>query len=136
MAYNIHTGHRGIRQRPNEEIIILVASLYRLRDAGAPFLFTDRHAYLQAAQFSSDLAELSRIDWNILQQKDFRRDPEHDLGKIERYEAEALVYQQLPATMLEGIVCHDDSAVLDLKAQIDSRGLALKVASIKKWFFR
>lgn len=61
MLYNIKTGYGGIRRRPNEEIVILVSSLHTLGKMGVPFVFTDRHAYLAAAQFSSDLADLNRL---------------------------------------------------------------------------
>jgi hypothetical protein len=55
MAYNIYTGH-NVRQRTNDEVVILVASLRDLQKAAVPFLFTDRHASLLEAKFSSDLA--------------------------------------------------------------------------------
>ena len=66
MMLNIKTGYRGIQQRRNEDIVIVVTSLYRLREQKIDFVFTDRHAYLRAAEFSSDLADLDRIDWGIL----------------------------------------------------------------------
>jgi hypothetical protein len=62
MLLNINTGHHGIRRRGNDEIVILVSSLYTLQELDVPFLFTDRHAYLANADFSSDLSQLSRID--------------------------------------------------------------------------
>jgi hypothetical protein len=87
MLLNIKTGFNGIRMRPLEEVVIFVSSLPKLQELGVTFLFTDRHAALATAQFSSDLAELGRIDWPLLRSRDFRRDPE-DPGKLERYQAE------------------------------------------------
>ena len=46
MLLNIKTGYNGIRQRGNDEIIILVSNLYKVRDFPLNFLFSDRHAYL------------------------------------------------------------------------------------------
>lgn len=94
MLYNVTTGV-NVRQRPNEEIVILVSTLYKLRELGLRFLFTDRHAYVQTAQFHVDLARLDVIDWDILQRSDFKRDND-DLGKLERYQAEALVHRHVP----------------------------------------
>ena len=54
MLYNIKTGYNGIRMTPMSEIVILVTSLHRVAEDQLPFVFTDRHAYLQAAQFTSD----------------------------------------------------------------------------------
>jgi hypothetical protein len=77
MFYNIKTGWQGIVQRSNQEIAILVASLHDVKKAGHPFVFTDRHAYLQTAQVFDDLKDLDKIDWTILQRRDFKRDPEN-----------------------------------------------------------
>src|ERR1700730_7904549 len=62
MFYNIKTGWKDILQRRNQEIAILVASLRSLKEAGHPFVFTDRHAYLRAAQVFDDLTHLDKID--------------------------------------------------------------------------
>jgi len=45
MMYNIKTGHGVVTRRSNEEIVIFVSSLHRLQSLGAPFLFTNGHAY-------------------------------------------------------------------------------------------
>lgn len=135
MLLNIKTGWGGIRKRANEEIVILASSLHTLRERNVRFLFTDRHAYLQAAQFYSDLARLDQIDWSILQNRDFRKAPD-DLGKFERYQAEALVHRYLPIDALRGIVCYSDSVASELKAQIAKRGLTLAIATKPMWYFR
>ena len=104
MAYNIKTGYRGITQRPNADTAIFVTSLHRLAEHEIPFIFSDRHAYLRAAQFSTDLDDLPDfIDWDILQRRDFRYDGE-DPEKTERYQAEALVHRRLPMSALSGVV--------------------------------
>jgi hypothetical protein len=53
MAYNINTGFSGVRKRPNNEILILVSSIHLLQQNKIQFLFTDRHAYMNAAVFCS-----------------------------------------------------------------------------------
>src|ERR1043166_8185164 len=55
MLLNIKTGYNGMRQTPMPDIAILISSLPKLLEQGVPFVFTDRHAYVAAAQFSSDL---------------------------------------------------------------------------------
>ncbi|HDL17184.1 MAG TPA: DUF4433 domain-containing protein, partial [Rhizobiales bacterium] len=103
MFYNIRTGHNGIQQRTNDEIVILASSLPKLIEQKIPLLFTDRHAYLIAAQFYSDSDDLDQIDWPLLQSRNFARNPD-DPGQFERYQAEALVYKHVPTTALLGIV--------------------------------
>ncbi|WP_323856719.1 type II toxin-antitoxin system toxin DNA ADP-ribosyl transferase DarT [Xenorhabdus doucetiae] len=95
MLKNIHSGWGGIKQRNNSEIVILVSSLHKLNEMEVPFIFTDSHAYYMWSNFYSDLADLDKIDWAIIQAKDFKRDP-NDPAKFERYQAEALIHNHCP----------------------------------------
>jgi hypothetical protein len=111
-----------------------VSSLPRIQEGGLDFLFTNRHAYLQTAEFYSDLARLDRIDWDILQRSDFKRDND-DLGKFERYQAEALIFKHVPVSGLLGIACVNDAVAAQLRQQIAAAGSELKVAATPGWFF-
>ena len=133
MLYNVITGYNDITQRSNDEIVILVSSLQTLVDLDRQFVFTDRHAYLNYANFYSDLTDLDKLDWESLQARDFRRDPE-DPGKFERYQAEALVYRHLPHDSLLGVACHSDAVKTELEEQITLGGQPpIKVRS--DWYF-
>jgi hypothetical protein len=134
MMYNIKTGWQGIRQRDNNEIVIAVSSLLRLRELGVPFLFTDMHAYMAAATFYSDLADLDKIDWSILQRRDFKRDL-NDLGKVDRYQAEALVRGVVPLESLLGLVCYNEAIESRLKAEMAKRGKNLTIRVLPGWYF-
>jgi hypothetical protein len=134
MMYNIKTGWGGIRKRDNHEIVMMVSSLHRLSERGLRFLFTDRHAYLVAAQFYSDLARLDQIDWDMLQRRDFKNDPE-DPSKKERYQAEALVHKHLPVDALSEFVCYNDEALDVLTSALAKRHQATKVVKKPDWYF-
>ena len=135
MMNNIHTGWGGIRRRENDEILILVSSIWRLKDMGLPFLFTDSHAYYRWANFYSDPTDLAKIDWNILQQRDFKRD-EEDPGKFERYQAEALVHGHLPIQGLLGIVCYTDDLKRRIEQEVQARHLDLAAHVRTGLYFR
>src|SRR5208283_2921547 len=98
------------------------------------FVFTDRHAYLQTAEFHNDVAHLDCIPWKCLQTRDFKRDP-NDPGRFERYQAEALVYQHLPVTALAGIVCHGEAQKNELQIEIENRQQTLKTSARPNWYF-
>lgn len=134
MLYNIKTGHQGMRQTPMSEIVVLVSSLHRVAEIGLPFVFTDRHAYLEAAEYSSDLVELDRIDWKILQARDFKRNPD-DPGKFERYQAEALIHRELPVSALLGIVCYDSKQESHVSGLVSTCSVSLKVKTRRNWYF-
>jgi len=134
MMYNIKTGYAGIQRRDNSEIVILVSSLYRVRELNLPFLFTDRHAYPELAQYFDSLDDLGAIDWPLIQRRDFQRDPD-DPVKVERYQAEALVHNQLPITALHGVVCYSDEVGKNIKKLAVARDLNLDVRTIREWYF-
>jgi len=134
MLLNIKTGWHGVTQRPMEEIVILVSSVPTIAASGTRFLITDRHAIYEAAIFSSDVARLHDIRWDLLQQRDFARDPE-DNDKFECYQAEVLVYQHLPLSNLLGIVCYNDAVKDMVEGEIRGRGIALEAKAFPGWYF-
>jgi hypothetical protein len=133
MFFNIKTGFNGMRRCSLDEIVIFVSSLPKLGAHGVPFLFADRHAYLAAAQFSPDLSKLGLIDWEILRRRDFRRDPE-DPGKLERYQAEALVYRHLPMDVVLGVMCYNNSVTAAMERQAKACGCELQVITRPGWY--
>lgn len=135
MLNNIRTGWAGMTKRDNEEIVVLVSSLHRVRELGLLFLFTDRHAVVRLARFFSDVGSLGEIDWDLLRRRDFKRDPD-DPEKFERYQAEALVHRHLPVSGLLGVVCYTDGVRAAVEPTITSRGLDLRVHVRPDWYFR
>jgi hypothetical protein len=135
MLYNIATGWGGIQRRPMKEIVILVSSLNTLTEHHVDFVFSDRHAYLELAKFSTSIAELSKaLDWKMLKERDFKRDPQ-DPGRFERYQAEALAVFCVPIEAMTGIVCHGAAEEQHLRSLIEASGAQLELAARPGWFF-
>ena len=134
MLPNIKTGWNGIQQRENAEIVILVSTLHRLLELEQPFVFTDRHAYLETASFYTDLARLDQIDWKIPRNRDFKRTAD-DPGKVERYQAEALAYRHLPIGTIIGLACYNNEVADTLKARLADRKLDATVVVRPGWYF-
>lgn len=134
MLYNIKTGYGGVTQVANDDIVFIVTSLHKIAATGIEFVFTDRHAYPKVAEYCVDLADLGMIDWPILQRRDFSKDPE-DPGKLERYQAEALVYQHVPVDALLGLACYNDTVEAQLKKELAARDLDLKLEQRAWWYF-
>ena len=133
MMLNIKTGYSGMKQTPMPDIVIFASSLRVVAEQGLGYVFTDRHAYLSAAEFSSDLNDLDRIDWKILEARDFKRDA-NDPGKVERYQAEALVHRHMPVAALTGIVCHGAAQEARLQQLVQNNGLNLTIAVRRGWY--
>lgn len=133
MLYNIVTGYRGVPMLARDTIVMLVVSLRTLADRDLPFVFTDGHALPVTARYSSALEDLDRIDWHLLNRRDFRRDPE-DPGKLDHYQAEALVHRQLPLNALTGIACYDASSRASVEAMAGEAGVQVRVRVHPDWY--
>lgn len=133
MMYNIKTGY-GVKQVPNEDIVIFVSSLPHVVAQGLRFVFTNQHAYPPMADYFADLSQLDEIDWPLLQSRNFSHDPD-DPGKKERYQAEALIWKHVPLTALRGVCCYTPSVERQLKAEIERRALSFKVGVQQSWYF-
>ncbi len=135
MQMNVTTGHAGTPRTLPREVAILVTSMYRLDAHGDTVLVTDRHAYLRAARFTSGLPGLAGVDWDLLRRRDFQR-AEEDPGKLERYQAEALVHRHLPIDRLAGIAVRDCVVEARIQTLLQRRGLSIKLATKPDWYFR
>jgi hypothetical protein len=134
MMYNIHTGYGGIRKRENREIVIFVSSLHRLRELAIPFVFTNQHAYAAGTDYYSDIADLNRVDWPLLQSRNFKTD-DADPGKGLRYQAEALVHRHLPLAALHGICCNSDAVKQHLDQLLATRAHQIDTKITPSWYF-
>lgn len=133
MMYNIMTGH-GVRKRENREIVIFFSSLHRLCQFGVQFVFTNQHACSIDVEFFSDTDDLSQIDWELLRRRDFKTG-DMDPGKQVRYQAEALAYDHVPLSAIQGVACYDDNIKRRLELQLKDGGIDLSIQAIPKLYF-
>jgi hypothetical protein len=133
MMYNIHTGY-NVEQVPNEEILIFVSSLFRISELGIPFVFTDQHAYPAMANYYTDLKDLGEVDWDLLNRKDFKHDPD-DPAKKERYQAEALIWKHVPLEALLGICSCNATVDAMVKTDLALRNLGVQTTVQRNWYF-
>ena len=133
MLLNIKSGWQGLTQRPMNDIVILVACLRDLASDNTPFVFSDRNATLETADFSVDLARLDELPWELWQNSDFKRDDARP-DKIERYLAEALIHRSLQVPHLKCIVCWSEQRRLELEKLIQKQNLQVPVHCRPGWY--
>lgn len=133
MLFNITTGYGGVQRRRKEELITLVSSLVDFQNTGVRYVFTDRHAYLINARYFSDRRDLEQVDFDLIQRRDFRRDPE-DPEKVERYQAEALAYGHVPVGALKGVACYSQEIREEIEAAAACNGVRMKVIARPRWY--
>ncbi|MGE6371004.1 type II toxin-antitoxin system toxin DNA ADP-ribosyl transferase DarT [Planococcus kocurii] len=81
--------HNGTNQ---EEMVYLVTDTETIDQSGVPYLFTDGHAIMVISEFYSDLTELNKIDWPLMEDPDRKR----------RRQAEFLVHKKVPIQLFTG----------------------------------
>ncbi len=134
MLMNIKTGYKDVIQRPNSEIVIIVARIREFWSGGLSAVFSNGHALMKQTQYFSSAADLGQIDWNILQNRDFKK-TEADTDKSRRYQAEALVHGHVPIALIRGIVCNTVAGKARVDGWAQSRGLQLNVVVRSGWYF-
>jgi len=97
-------------------------------------VFTNQHAYTAAAEVFSDLADLQCVDWELLQSRNFKYDPD-DPGKQERYQAEALIWKHLPLDALLGVCCYNQMSHSLIEPEIARRNLKVEARAQPGWYF-
>lgn len=121
----------GCPEATHVRYFILVSSIHHLKANHIDFVFTDRHAYLKTARFSSNLDDLDWIIWPVLQKRDFKKD---ETDKVEKYQAEALVHRHVPLNALLGIVSYSDSVKAAVQAEAARAGATVKIISKSSWY--
>ncbi len=103
MLYAIHRNcveHYTGGQGP---IVHLVSTAEAVSDANLPFAFTDGHAEMAVSEFFENLSEVNdKIDWPVMKSKFWNDIPDHPDRKRKR-QAEFLVHQFFPWTLIKGI---------------------------------
>jgi hypothetical protein len=86
------------------------------------------------ASYFTDLNDLDKVDWDLLNRKDFKHDPD-DPGKKERYQAEALVWKHLPVEALIGICSYTSGVDEGIQTELAKCNLKMQTTVQRNWYF-
>jgi hypothetical protein len=102
MLYVIHKGNDPeVIITPQHDIIYLVSSLETLQSSHCKFVFTDRHAKLEYANFYDNPEDVSRLNWELIKTDDWGR--QYGSERMEMKQAECLVQNYVPFKAVIGI---------------------------------
>ncbi len=94
-------------------MVHLVSRVGRVVAAKLAFVFTDRHAKLDYAEFYADTAHLSTLDWQAIRAR-FWADPDKPEVR-ELKQAEFLVYRFFPWRLVEEVVVMEEGVARELR---------------------
>lgn len=102
MLFLIINGFQGVVQRPQEDIVYLVDSFDKIKDAKLEYLFTNMNAKIAVTEFYRDEKNFDKLDWEIIKSKIWRND-ENKLNKQDLKQAEFLVRYHVPVNCIHAI---------------------------------
>jgi hypothetical protein len=102
MLFTIHKGNVERYNQGQESVIHLVSTAEVIEATALAFAFTDGHGIMGYTQFSDDLKNLNMVDWKIMEAR-YWKDTEEDNDRKRRRQAEFLVHQFCPWTLITEI---------------------------------
>ncbi len=109
MLLNIKTGHRGIRQQQQSDIIYICCRLNTIIAQCSEWCFTDGHAKTAITGFYNHIGALDAIDWDTVYER-YWKNTEQDFDKMRRKQAEFLVKSHVPVTCIHSIVVYNEQS--------------------------
>lgn len=135
MLLQLATGRVKGFSGKQRDIVYCVSSIQNIQAAGLEFTFTDGHGIVAFTSFFTDLADLDKVDWEMVRQ-DFWADTREDNDRQRRKQAEFLVKDHVPVSSLLGFAVADDamkSAVEALLAQYPQHNIPTAVR--RHWYY-
>jgi hypothetical protein len=127
-----------------EDIVHLVSTAEDVAAANLPFVFSNYHAVLDFAEFFAQLASLDRIDWPLFlespkrggycQYWQNRPEPRYMLRKETR-QAEFLVHQRLPISLIRGIAVSSTAAKTRVRTVLQQVQWEVPVKVAPAWYY-
>ncbi len=137
MLFAITKGQVGEDAARTEEIVYVVSSTQRLREAGATVVASDRHAVLQLARLSADDADLDGedfVDWGLMAARMWAPTADQPDRK-ERRQAECLAHPSVPWSAVLGVATRTQEAAHRVETVLQDCGVETYVRVRPDWYF-
>jgi hypothetical protein len=135
MLGSIHTGKVPTYAGGQEEVVYLVTDIDRVVESGSDFVFTDRNAKLDLAQFENDLSQVGTlVDWPLMDAKMWNNTPEEP-DRMERRMAEFLVHRHVKWDLIMGVAAINEGRCREAEVVLATMGVTTAVRPRPKWYF-
>lgn len=134
MLYAIDKGNVQGYEEGQTPVIHLVAAAEDIASENIPFAFTDGHAIMSYSEFYDNLSYLNAIDWEIMKER-YWTDTSEDGDRKRRRQAEFLVYQFLPWTLVRGIGVIDDRIKVEVEKILQKFTKETRVKVYSEWYY-
>jgi hypothetical protein len=126
--------HVDIYPEGQEPLVYLVSNAQAVQDTGLPFVFTDGHPIMRLTNYYDDLADLTNIDWEVMNST-WWNDTEELPDRQRRREAEFLVYDALPWELVTGLVVINDNMRRRVEHILEATDHKPPVRVVPGWYY-
>lgn len=134
MLYNIQNGYNNVTKRKPEDIIYLITSFASVKESESEFVFTDGHGYHNLSQFFNKEIDLKEVDWktvNLVRWNDTEEDPDRKRKK----QAEFLIYNEVPLSMIKAIVVYNENAKTNILTKLAKNNIECNVVVKSNYYY-
>jgi hypothetical protein len=134
MLYNIQNGYNNVTKRKPEDIIYLITNFETVKESKSEFVFTDGHGYHNLSQFFNQEIDLKEVDWktvNLMRWNDSEEDPDRKRKK----QAEFLIYEEVPLSMIKAIVVHNENAKTNILTKLAENNIECNVVVKLNYYY-
>ena len=134
MLYAIHKDRVEGYQGGQGAVLHLVAQIKDIAEQALNFVFTDGHAEIDFSEFFSDLADLNKVDWVVMNSR-YWLDTNQDPDRKRRRQAEFLVHQFFPWPLIVEIGVQSQSMASRVREILDSASHRPAIAVQRNWYY-
>lgn len=134
MLFSIHNNYVEGYKEGQTAVLHLVSSVDNIVNEGLKFVFTDGHAVMALSQPYNNLADLNKIDWQVMEAT-YWNDTEDDNDRSRRRQAEFLVHKIFPWKCIEEIGVINEAMKDKVSAILASCQYKPNVIVQKKWYY-
>lgn len=136
MMLQLKTGQVAGYNEGQQPLIYLVSSAQVVEAAGIRFVFSDGHGLARFTDWFDDLSRLDAVDWGMVYQQ-YWADKVEDMDRQRKKQAEFLVYQCCPWSLIQEIVVIDSTMQQRVEAiQAAFPAVQRRVVTAKRgWYY-
>lgn len=126
MLFLILRGYQGVEKRAQEDIVYIICSFQKIKEAGLEFVFTDMNAKRTLANFYNQEEDFEKVHWDIVKSKEWKND-ENNIGRKDFKQAEFLVRNYIPVECISAIVVKTEERKLYFEEIMNNLALQINV---------
>lgn len=134
MLYTISKGNVDGFVGDQQSIVHLVSNAQAVQSAGLSFVFTDGHGIMALTDYYDDLGQLTEVDWPLMNAR-YWNDTIDDSDRKRRRQAEFLVHQRFPVSLIQEIGVINQTVKLTTEALLTEFRLSIAVIAKPGWYY-